>query len=302
MPTYEPFDWYETPIYYDIIFDVDTDKEARFLEQCHAKHATPRPRKPNQTSSEASGSPPLAILEPACGSGRLMAALAGRGHRVAGVDLSAGMLDFARQRFQQQCVTGTLLEAPMQDFDLQLPKVSQPATADASSASTSGGGGGGFDLAHILVSSFKYLQTDEDAAACLNCVCDHLRVGGVFVLGLHTTEPDQTERVLERWRAQRDHLDVICTIRSDPPNYRKRTEQMRSRIVARDRRRPAAEPKRYESHWTFRTYTPAQLRALLRKAPRFKHAATYTFHHDIEQPTRLDGDDLGLVLVLRRER
>ncbi|MEM9419377.1 MAG: class I SAM-dependent methyltransferase [Planctomycetota bacterium] len=279
MPKYEPFDWYETPVYYDIIFDVDTEKEARFLEQCHELHATPR-------NDPKDGAPrPLSILEPACGSGRLMAELAGRGHQVAGVDLSAGMLDFARKRFKQEHVTGDMLEAPMQDFDLR----------DAAPP-------GGFDLAHILVSSFKYLQTDTDAAACLNCVCDHLRVGGVFVLGLHTTEPDQTERVLERWRAQHHDLDVICTIRSDPPDYRKRTEAMRSRIVARDLKRPAAEPKRYESNWTFRTYSPGQLRSLLRKAPRFKHLATYTFHHDIQERTRLDGDDLGVLLVLRRER
>ncbi|MBB6429369.1 class I SAM-dependent methyltransferase [Algisphaera agarilytica] len=276
MPKYEPFDWYETPIYYDIIFDVDTEKEARFLEQCHELHATPRA----DPKDGAPGS--LSVLEPACGSGRLMAELAGRGHHVAGVDLSAGMLDFARKRFKQDCVTGELLEAPMQDFDFQHA--------------------GPFDLAHILVSSFKYLQNGDDAAACLNCVCDHLRVGGVFVLGLHTTEPGQTERVLERWRAQRDHLDVVCTIRSDPPDYRKRTEAMRSRIVARDLKRPADEPKRYESNWTFRTYSPGQLRSLLRKAPRFKHLATYTFHHDIHERTRLDGDDLGVVLVLRRER
>ena len=285
MPTYEPFDWYETPLYYDIIFDAGTDQEARFLEQVHARHATPR-----ADESDESEAAPLSVLEPACGSGRLMAALAGRGHRVAGVDLSSGMLDFARKRFKQQRVVGTLLQAPMQNFDLR------------KAAGRAGSRAGGFDLAHILVSSFKYLTTEADAAACLNVVCDHLRVGGVFVLGLHTTEPDQTERDLERWRVQRGHLDVICTIRGAPPDHRQRTEHVRSRIVARDLRHPEAKPKRYESNWHFRTYTPGQLRTLLRKAPRLKHVATYTFNHDINERTRLDGDDLGVVLVLRRER
>ena len=156
-------------------------------------------------------------------------------------------------------------------------------------------------MAHILVSSFKYLTAEADAAACLNCIADHLRVGGVFVLGLHLTEPDEDQRTLERWRAQRDHLDVICTIRSDPPDHAARTEQLRSRIVARDLKRPHAEPKRYESNWTFRIYDEHQLRSLLRQAPRLEHVATYTFHHDINLPTTLDGDDLGVVLVLRRK-
>ncbi|MEM1110168.1 MAG: class I SAM-dependent methyltransferase [Planctomycetota bacterium] len=278
MPSYAPFDWYETPIYYDIIFDVDTEKEAVFLEQCHALHA-----------SDAEPGRKLSVLEPACGSGRLMAALAKRGHRVAGVDLSEGMLDFARKRFKAEGVSGKLARAPMQDFELP-----------ASGGGGASGGRGGYDLAHILVSSFKYLDNDEDAAACLNCITNHLRPGGVLVLGLHLTEPDEDQRTLERWRAQRDGLDVICTIRSAPPDHANRTEQLRSRVVARDLNQPNAEPKRYESHWTFRTYDEPQFRSLLRKAPGLEHVATYTFHHDIDLPTTLDGDDLGVVLVLRR--
>lgn len=304
-PTYEPFDWYETPVYYDIIFDTDTAKEATFLEACYARHATPihHPKPTASAQADAVGSTPqrpLNILEPACGSGRLMAEFATRGHFVAGVDLSKGMLDFARKRFKYRGVKGKLAQAPMQDFDLH----AVPMQRRGSAAQTSGGGGnsgGGFDLAHILVSSFKYLQTEQDAADCLNCIADHLRIGGVFVLGIHLTEPEETERTLERWRAQRDGLDVLCTIRSSPPNHDARTEQLRSRVVARELNKPDAEPKRYESNWTFRTYDEAQLRTLLRKAPRLKHVATYDFHHDINIKSSLDGDDLGVVLVLRRD-
>lgn len=285
MPTYEPFDWYETPVYYDIIYDVDTKKGATFLEQCYVQHATP-PSKPTASAvADAVGSNPLYILEPACGSGRLMAELATRGHHVAGVDLSQGMLDFARKRFKEKGVKGKVKQAPMQDFDLQGFAKKQ----------------GGYDLAHILVSSFKYLQTEQDAAACLNCIADHLHIGGVFLLGIHLTDPDDDNRYLERWRAQRDNLDVICTVRTNPPNHKTRTEDLRSRLVVRDSNKPDADPKRYESNWTFRTYSPRQIRSLLRKAPRLKHVATYDFHHDIKMTSSLDGDDLGVVLVLRRE-
>jgi len=303
MPTYEPFDWYETPVYYDIIYDTDTKKEATFLEQCYAHHAGTSPPKPTALRSNAVGSDqqqPLHILEPACGSGRLMAELAQRGHHVAGVDLSKGMLDFARKRFKQRGVKGKFLHAPMQDFNLRdFPtKRRNPSMKRRGSAAQLKEG---FDLAHILVSSFKYLQTEQDAAECLNTIADHLRVGGVFLLGIHLTDPDDDNRHLERWRAQRDNLDVLCTVRTSPPNHKARTEQLRSRIVIRDLNLPGAEPKRYESNWTFRTYSPSQLRSLLRKAPRFKHIATYDFHHDINIKSSLDGDDLGVVLVLRRE-
>ncbi len=304
MPHYEPFDWYHTPVYYDIIFDQDTPQQATFLEQCHARNAIDASRlKPTALRSSAAGSNAqqlaqrLNILEPACGSGRLMAEFASRGHRVAGVDLSKGMLDFARKRFKQHRVKGKLLAAPMQDFNLHdFPPMRH---GSATQNDLSSGGGGGYDLAHILVSSFKYLQTEDEAVACLRCVCDHLRVGGIFVLGLHLTDPHENRRHLERWRAKRDGLDVLCTIRTSPVDFKARTEPMRTRIVARQGKR---EVGRYETNWTFRTYTPRQLRSLLRKEPRFKHCATYTFHHDIHQQSSLESDDLGVVLVLRRER
>lgn len=288
MPTYEPFDWYETPVYYDIIYDVDTKKDATFLERCYAQHA-----------SGAGEAEQLSILEPACGTGRLMAELAKRGHHVAGIDLSKGMLDFARKRFKDKGVKGKLVQAPMQDFDLRDFSMKRGTSLMKRRGSAAEGP---FDLAHILVSSFKYLQTEQDAADCLNCIADHLRVGGVVVLGIHLTDPDDDNRYLERWRAKRDNLDVICTVRTNPPNHKQRTEDLRSRIVVRNLSKPAAEPKRYESNWTFRTYDGNQLRRLLRKAPRLKHIATYDFHHDINIQSSIDGDDLGVVLVLRRER
>ncbi len=274
MPTYEPFDWYRTPRYYDMVFDTGTAQEAGFLEAVAQRHAVP----PAETGQ------PLHILEPACGSGRLMAELALRGHRVAGVDLSEGMLAYARQRFADRRVpTGSakLLQGPMQDFDLH-----------AHSA------GRGYDLAHILVSSFKYLLTEQDAADCLRCVCVHLRPGGVFVLGLHLTEYDDPNATLERWRVERDGLDVICTIKSWPADAEQRTERVRSRIVVRSPDHKV--PRRYETNWRFRTYDTPQLCALLAREPRLQHVATYTFHHDPARPTTIDGDDLGVVLVLRR--
>jgi SAM-dependent methyltransferase len=219
-----------------------------------------------------------------------MAELAARGHRVAGLDLSEPMLDFARKRFAGRGVNGKLLKAPMQEFDLH--SFAKPAS--------------GFDVAHILVSSFKYLLTEDDAAAALRCICDHLRPGGVFVLGLHLTEYDDDQSSLERWRAQRDGLDVICTIKSEPADRKHRLEKVRSRIVVRPLDSTGTspgtpEPKRYETNWQFRAYNEAQLESLLKKEPRFKHVATYTFHHNIAQPTVFGGEDLGLVLVLRKD-
>ena len=82
---YEELDWYETPRYYDAIFDVDTDVEARFLEDAYAAHSSPPER----------ARAPLRVLEPACGSGRLMVEMARRGWRPHGFDLTPEMVTFA---------------------------------------------------------------------------------------------------------------------------------------------------------------------------------------------------------------
>jgi len=40
MPASSQIDWYDTPLYYDIVFDEDTVEEANFLEVMYARHGT----------------------------------------------------------------------------------------------------------------------------------------------------------------------------------------------------------------------------------------------------------------------
>ena len=260
MPRYESFDWYEQPLYYDIIFDADTDSEADFLEAVHQRHAHSRGRR---------------VLEPACGSGRLVAAMASRGYRVTGLDLSHAMLRFARQRLKQRKLAATLHHGDMSDF--ALPRR--------------------FDLAHCLVSSFKYLLTDAAARSHLRCVADALAPGGVYVLGVHLSEYDVHQRSRERWVASRDGVEVVCNIQSWPPDPRTRLEAVRSRLVATD---AEGTTRRLESHWNFRTYDAPQLARLLKQVPQLQHVATYGFDHDINRPIEFAGDRLDHVLILRK--
>lgn len=80
---------------YDIAFDWDVSAEVDWL-------------------LERLGSP-ASVLEPGCGSGRMLAAFADRGVEVAGIDLSAPMLDLARGRVGGR---GTIIVADIADFDL----------------------------------------------------------------------------------------------------------------------------------------------------------------------------------------
>ena len=77
---YELVDWYQLPRYYDIAFASRNKAEVDFLESLYERYA-------NRGG---------AILEPACGSGRLMEGLLRRGYEV-----SVWMLAVLAERFGQ---------------------------------------------------------------------------------------------------------------------------------------------------------------------------------------------------------
>ncbi|MFY1597083.1 class I SAM-dependent methyltransferase [Micromonospora sp. WMMD737] len=72
---------------------------------------------------EAVGAEPARVLDLGCGTGRLTVALAGRGHRVTGVDPAAGSLSAARAKPGAELVTwicGTVEDVPSASFDVAL--------------------------------------------------------------------------------------------------------------------------------------------------------------------------------------
>jgi SAM-dependent methyltransferase len=191
---YEPFDWYETPKYYDIVYDQDTEDEARFLLDVYDKHALPPPRRRRPRA-----------LEPACGTARLLRALKARGFSVEGFDISDGMIAAASARIGAKRVS----KQSMQRFK------ARP----------------GVDLAFNLVSSFKYVLHDKGAEGHLHCMADALRPGGLYVLGVHESDYDDNRRKRERWVAKRGGVHVVCNVQVWPPDRDTRREKVRSRLV-----------------------------------------------------------------------
>lgn len=261
MPT--DLDWYSTPLYYDIIFDADTKKEATFLEHVHALHSTLKP------------SANLAVLEPACGSARLMLELAGRGWKTYGFDLSPEMIDFSKKRMTG--LPAKLWVDRMESFQVPGRKT--------------------FDMAHTLVSTFKYLLTEVQAEAHLHRVADVVKPGGIYALGVHLTDYDRTADEHERWVGERKGVKVVCNIHSWPADKKTRLEKVRSRLTITQ----GKEKKTQETTWNFRTYNARQMKALLKKEPRFELVACYDFTHEIENERLLDDSYSDVVLVLRRK-
>lgn len=260
MTDYAEGDWYEdAPGLYDLIFDAGTEDECAFLEGVHARH----------------GAGPLRrVLEPACGSGRLVEALARRGYDVTGFDISDGMLEFARKRLMREGLEARVEKAQMQDFSC----------------------GTGYDVAHNFVSTFKYLLHEKDARAHLQQVAESLRPGGLYILGFHLSDYSCTRRSRERWVAQRGRMRVTCNIQSWPAERKTRLERVRSRLQVQEGR----STRKLETSWWFRTYDAAQVRSMLRAVPAFEHLATYDFCYDLARGRRLSDEQLDTVFVLRR--
>lgn len=252
-------DWYDSPLYYDIVFDEDTGKECNFIETMHHWYGLARGWR---------------ALEPACGTGRLLAELAKRGYRVAGFDVNPEMLRYARRRMKRRNLSSRIVEGRMEHFEF--PRK--------------------FDFAYNLVSTFKYLLTERDARSHLQCVARVLKVGGIYVLGFHLTDYDDVRKQRERWLGKRGDIQVTCNIQAWPADRRRRLERVRSRLIIERR----GQILRQESSWWFRTYSARQFRSLLRTVPQLEHVETYDFTYDTQESRAFGDDQLDCIVILRK--
>ena len=108
-----------------------------------------------------------AVLEVACGTGRVAIQLAREGFHIVGLDLSSAMLDVAREKSAGMSNL-RWVQGDMRSFDL----------------------GEGFGLAIIPGHSFQNILTAADQFMCLESIRRHLVPGGVLVVHLDHPEID----------------------------------------------------------------------------------------------------------------
>ena len=100
--SFEQDDWYRAaPLYYDIIFDAGTGQESTFIAGAIARYGRAGSKR---------------LLEPACGSGRLVVGMAQAGFVVRGFDTSRPMLRYARARLHEHALHAQLVVGDMADF------------------------------------------------------------------------------------------------------------------------------------------------------------------------------------------
>ena len=252
--------WYDYPQYYDLAFRSETRLEADFIEAACRKY----------------GSFPTScrLLEPACGTGRLVTELAARGHRMTGFDLSCPALNYLRERLARRKLAARVFQADMADFRLAKP----------------------MDAAYCTFDSFRHLLSEDAARSHLQCVAKCLRPGGIYILGFHLLPLDASEECIERWTERRGRTQVTITLRVLQTNRRQRVERLRISMLVRS----GSGEMRLRDEFSFRMYTAAQFRRLLAGVPQLELCDVYDFWYEIDHPLKLNDEMSDTVFILRK--
>jgi SAM-dependent methyltransferase len=209
---------------YDIAFDWDISDEADWLVD----------------RLEAT-----AVLEPGCGSGRMLEALAERGCQVAGLDASPQMIELARRRLGTRA---DLFEADMTQFEL----------------------GRTFDGAVCPINTLLHLTPDE-LGRHLHRMSQHLERRSRYLVQVGLVAPDDEPFAGSHWDSSRgdttlrvDWVDEEIDLVSGKSRQRSRIEVLSG---------PRAGEVLEEVH-EMTAWTPATWAAAIEASP-FEEVATY---------------------------
>jgi SAM-dependent methyltransferase len=251
--------WYDYPEYYDIAFRSESRPEADFIEAACRKYCRFKV---------------LRLLEPACGTGRLIAELAARGYRMTGLDLSRPSLDYLRRRLARRRLNASILEGDMADF--RLPRL--------------------VDAVYCTFDGFRHLLTEQAARRHLECVSNSLRPGGIYILGFHLLPLDASEECIERWTERAGRTQVTVTLRVLATDRRRRIERLRISLLVRK----GQKEHRLRDEFPLRMYTAGQFRRLLKSVPAFELCDVYDFWYEIDRPFKLSDELSDSVFILRK--
>ena len=252
---------YDYPQYYDIAFQPYTRREADFMEAACRKYCSFDVRR---------------ILEPACGSGRLVTELAARGYQMTGFDLNESALSYLRRRLKRRRLHAETFQAEMSAFRLSRP----------------------IDAAYCTVNTFRHLLTEQAARDHLERIASTLRPGGIYVLGMHLLSLHVNEEEVGCWTARRGDTKVSVTLRILRTDVRRRIEDLRVWLLVLR----GTKELRLTCDFQFRTYLPEQFRQLLDSVSSLELCGVYDFRYDIKQPLAVNDEMAYSVFVLRRRQ
>ena len=216
---------------YDLAFDWDVSEEVAWV-------------------GARLGSACRSVLEPGCGSGRIVEALARRGVEVVGLDRSPAMVEVARRRLKSSGVTASVVVADITDFDL----------------------GRLFDGAVCPINTLAHLSPD-DLARHLDRMAQHLRAGARYLvqLDLHDSVSVVDDVRASRWEIRRGDTKLRITWATEEVDLDSARQCQRSRIeiLSGDREGEVVEELHPMTLWTLEAW------ATLIAASQFTATAIY---------------------------
>lgn len=253
--------WYNLPIYYDVSFSHEMSEELAFLKavfKYYCKSSSPK------------------ILEPACGTGRLMIPLLRSGFNCTGFDLNEYALDYLSKKLNRQKLKAHIFHADMTDFQVKAKY---------------------YDAALCTVDTFRHLLTEKQAEQHLKNVARAIKKNGIYVLGLHLIpEKGRLRNSVIRWTNRRGGLTVKTSMTMIGTDKQKRKETLKVVLKPETKNRR----DKYTSVYQLRTYTLKQLMKLLDKTSVFSIENAYDEYYDLDRPISLNSKSQYAVLVLRK--
>jgi SAM-dependent methyltransferase len=239
-------EFYHSPEYYDIAFDLRRKAETDFMEGCFRRYARGRVTR---------------VLDIACGTGHHALRLARRGYRVTGLDLSPDSIDYLRRKAAADGLAVEGLVGDMTDF-----KLPEPA-----------------DAAICMQDSQGHLLTNDALLAHLRAVAANLRPGGIYLFDRLVPNRWASPTLRWAWTRRRGGVTVRTTFRSlagYDPVQQVCDELMRFEIRENGHRRVVTQ--RHKTRIVF----PQELRALVDLAGGFEFAgwfSNFSFRRPLER-------------------
>ncbi len=254
--TSQPNNLYDLPLYYDIAFSWSLSKEADFLIRAIKWHGRLK-----QLDK---------VLEPACGTGRMLREFAQKEICITGYDISEPSVDFAIKRSRE----------------LKLDKWTDVLCADMTSAKFDTP----FDGAFSLVGSFTYLLDEQDIADHLEKTAENLKDGAVYIIQMSLTGEGERDYPPQTWTGHRGSIEVEFTWGRESRDIQNRINHDYSVMKVND---DGKELTFREQH-PQRMWTPDEFKNMIDSNSHFKLDAIY----DIKQKTvPLDRPDLDMLHI-----
>jgi len=255
--------YYDHPSYYHLSYSHGMAPEISFIRKLLTRHLGP---------------PPAKILEPACGTGRVLLPLLEAGYRCTGFDNSASAINYLKKRLQRRGLSARTFNADMTDFSVR---------------------GSPYDGAVCTVDTFRHLLQESEAVNHLQCVARHLRKDGIYLLAMDLLPKSGYTSRVSRWRDRKGRLNLHTTISVLDVNRKNREETLS--IVFNVRTSGLREKYRYV--YKLRTYTLRQIKDLMKKVAALEIVEAYEYYaFNAACPVHLDSDSEDVLLVLRKHQ